>query len=263
MRKMIVAGNWKMNKTPKQGIELLVKFFKHYDFERSMIDESARAFPEVILFPPFLNIADAASLCGGWDVKVGAQNCASFSDGPYTGEVSASMLRSVRCEAVLIGHSERRTHFGEAGKALSAKIDQVLANRMAAYVCVGESLKERNSKKHFAVVTGQLKEAIFHLKVEKLRNIVLAYEPVWAIGTGKTASPEQAQEMHAHIRNIISKKFGSKAGQKIRILYGGSCNPGNAFDIFSQPDVDGGLIGGASLNPRDFVNIIKIAAIVK
>ena len=177
--------------------------------------------------------------------------------GAYTGEISAQMLKSVGVKTVILGHSERRAYFGEIDELLAAKVDAALANDMEIIFCFGEELEDRKAENHFAIVEAQLKNAIFHLKQEDWKSIVLAYEPVWAIGTGETASPEQAQEMHAFIRKIVSEAFGDEVGNGVSILYGGSVKPANAAEIFSKEDVDGGLIGGAALKAADFAAIIK------
>lgn len=257
MRKKIVAGNWKMNKTHREGLDMLVHLFKILDFEISLIEETGKSLPEIVVAPPYLIVEDAALLSQGWDVKVAAQNCSSEKDGAFTGEISASMLKAVKANYVILGHSERRAYFNETNQIIAKKIDRALENDLAVICCIGESLQEREASKEFQVITHQLEECLFHLSKEQMANVVIAYEPVWAIGTGRTATPEQAQEMHNYIRSVISGKFGKESSENVSILYGGSCNPKNAKDIFSQPDVDGGLIGGASLNVRDFMDVIK------
>jgi len=257
MRKKIIAGNWKMNKTHREGMDMLVHFFKFLDFELSLNEDTGKEFPEIVVAPPYLIVADAAMLAQGWDVKIAAQNCSSEKEGAFTGEISASMLKSVKANYVIVGHSERRTYFNETNALVAKKIDRGLENNLTVICCIGETLQERESGKQLQVITRQIEECMFHLNNEQIKKVVIAYEPVWAIGTGKTATPEQAQEMHKHIRSVISKKFGKEVSENISILYGGSCNPQNARSIFSQPDVDGGLIGGASLNAKDFVEVIK------
>ncbi|MFI5164855.1 MAG: triose-phosphate isomerase [Bacteroidia bacterium] len=257
MRKKIVAGNWKMNKTHHEGMEMLVHLFKLLDFETSLIEDTGKELPEIVIAPPYLIVADAAMLSQGWDVKIAAQNCSSEKDGAFTGEISASMLKAVKADYVIVGHSERRNYFGETNQIVAKKINRTLENDLSVICCIGESSQERESEKQFQTITHQIEECLFHLSNEQLKKIVIAYEPVWAIGTGKNASPEQAQEMHNYIRSVISGKFGKDISSAISILYGGSCNPQNAQHIFSQPDVDGGLIGGASLNDREFVEVIK------
>ncbi len=257
MRKRIVAGNWKMNKTHREGVEMLAQFFKMLDFEISLLEDTGKQLPEIIVFPPFLLVADAAMLAQGWDVKVGAQNCSSEKEGAFTGEISANMLKAAKAGYVILGHSERRNYFHETNQIVAKKIDRAFESRLQVICCVGESLQQREVSKEFPTITHQLEECLFHLTKEQMKNVVIAYEPVWAIGTGKNATPEQAQEMHNYIRSVISGKFDKETSENISILYGGSCNPQNAKLIFSQPDVDGGLIGGASLNPKDFMEVIK------
>lgn len=259
MRKKIVAGNWKMNKTHREGMEMLVLFFKMIDFEISLVEGTGKQLPEIVVAPPYLIVEDAAMLAQGWDVKIAAQNCASEKEGAFTGEISAHMLRAIKANYVILGHSERRAYFYETNQIIAKKINCALESELHVICCIGESLQEREAAKEFQTVTHQLEECLFHLNKEQMKKIVIAYEPVWAIGTGKTASPAQAQEMHNYIRSVISGKFGKETSEDISILYGGSCNPKNAASIFSQPDVDGGLIGGASLNARDFINVIKAA----
>jgi len=259
MRKRIVAGNWKMNKTHREGMEMLVHLFKMLDFEISLLEDTGRQLPEIVVAPPYLIVEDAAMLAQGWDVKVAAQNCSSEREGAFTGEISAAMLRAVKVNYVILGHSERRTHFHETNQQVAKKINCALESSLHVICCIGESLQEREGAKEFQAITHQLEECLFHLNIEQMQKIVIAYEPVWAIGTGKTATPQQAQEMHNYIRSVISGKFGKETSENISILYGGSCNPQNAESIFSQPDVDGGLIGGASLNTRDFLDIIRAA----
>lgn len=259
MRKRIVAGNWKMNKTHREGMEMLVHFFKMLDFEISMLEDTGKSLPEIVVAPPYLIVEDAAMLAQGWDVKVAAQNCASEKEGAFTGEVSAHMLKAVKVNYVILGHSERRAYFHETNQIIAKKVSCALESGLHVICCVGESLQEREAAKEFQTITHQLEECLFHLTNEQIKKVVIAYEPVWAIGTGRNATPRQAQEMHNYIRSVISGKFGKEASENISILYGGSCNPQNAKDIFSQPDVDGGLIGGASLNERDFMDVIKAA----
>ncbi|TAL61004.1 MAG: triose-phosphate isomerase, partial [Bacteroidetes bacterium] len=240
MRKKIVAGNWKMNKTHREGMGMLVHLFKLLDFESSLIEDTGKELPEIVVAPPYLVVEDAAMLAQGWDIKVAAQNCSSEKDGAFTGEISASMLKAVKVNYVILGHSERRALFGETNQIVAKKIDRALESKLLVICCLGESLQERESAKEFQTITHQLEECLFHLDKEQMKNVVIAYEPVWAIGTGKTATSQQAQEMHNYIRSVISGKFGKETSENISILYGGSCNPKNARDIFSQPDVDGG-----------------------
>lgn len=249
MRKKIVAGNWKMNTMLPEGFNLA----------KEVISKSVGAPTDVelIVITPFTHLSEAVKITKGSRVKVGAQNCAMWDKGAYTGEVSASMLNSVGVEYVILGHSERREYFGEDNQMLSKKINLALANSLTPIFCCGEKLDERESNIHFKVVEQQVSESLFGLTAEQMLKVVIAYEPVWAIGTGKTATAEQAQEMHAFIRQLLSKKFGEKVTNEISILYGGSCKPSNAAEIFAKADVDGGLIGGASLVADDFIGIAK------
>jgi triosephosphate isomerase len=248
-RKKIVAGNWKMNTNLNEAIALI-----------NDIKLNSKPFPEVekIIFPPFTFLTTAtASLVDGDNFFVGAQNCSEHIKGAYTGEVSAEMLNSVDCNFVLVGHSERRTFFKETDGQIILKIQHALNNDLKVIFCFGEQLEERKSAKHFDTVKLQLENVLKNFTEQQLENIYLAYEPVWAIGTGETATPEQAQEMHAYIRRMVDHLFSSEAAKKIPILYGGSCNAQNAKELFSCADVDGGLIGGASLKADDFCKIIS------
>jgi triosephosphate isomerase (TIM) len=248
MRKKIVAGNWKMNMTKDEGYALV----------HGIIDGlPADANAEVILAPPYLFLAPVAKMLkADGPIYLAAQNCHHQKDGAYTGEVSAELLSSFGVTHVILGHSERRQYFGEDDTLIATKIEQALANGMKPIYCFGETLEQRDANQHLNVVTNQLNEALKTYPTEKLDNLVIAYEPVWAIGTGRTATPEQAQEIHAHVRKLMTEKFG-QAGPNVRILYGGSCKPSNASELFSQPDIDGGLIGGASLKATDFLGIIE------
>lgn len=246
---MIVAGNWKMNKDLQEGIELASSV---NDFFENNPGETL-----VIVSPPFIHLADLSRLLG--PVKLSAQNCASEASGAYTGEVSADMIKSTGAEYVILGHSERRTYYGENDELLSKKISLVLEAGLNPIWCCGEVLSEREAGNHFEVVRSQIESSLFGLSAEQFGQVVIAYEPVWAIGTGVTASPEQAQEMHAYIRGIIKDKFGETAAEDLSILYGGSCKPSNAEELFANPDVDGGLIGGASLKAEDFIAIVQAA----
>lgn len=250
-RKQIVAGNWKMNMDFDEGRDLAI----------SIIRKMGPLKNQVIFCPPFIHLNYLSVLCKGINnLSLGAQNCNENSSGAYTGEVSAAMLKSVGCQYVIIGHSERREYYQESDELLASKVDAVLAQGLQPIFCVGEKLDARESKKQEQVVESQLKAGLFHLAQEQLANVVIAYEPVWAIGTGKTASPAQAQEMHAFIRKLIKNKYSNTTAENISILYGGSVKPQNAKEIFSKPDVDGGLIGGASLKAADFVAIIESLA---
>ncbi len=247
MRKRIVAGNWKMNTNIAEGAELAKMVIN----KKSTVNSDV----ELIVIPPFTHINEVAKITNGTSIKVGAQNCAEWSKGAYTGEVSASMIKAVGATHVVIGHSERREYFKEDNHLLLRKIKEVLSNGLTPIYCCGEKLDERESGKYFDVVEQQVSESLFELSSEQMQKIVIAYEPVWAIGTGRNATAEQAQEMHAYIRKILAKKFGQEIANGISILYGGSCKPSNAAEIFAKPDVDGGLIGGASLVADDFIAI--------
>lgn len=246
MRKQIVAGNWKMNTLPSEGVELAKNIVAH----RSEVSSEV----SFIVCPPFTHIALVAEALKGSNVEFGAQNCAAEEKGAYTGEVSAQMIASLGCKYVILGHSERRQYYGETSETLNKKMVQVYANGLTPIYCVGENLSEREAGKHFDVVKQQLEEVIFNLTEEQFKNLVIAYEPVWAIGTGKTATADQAQEIHAYIREVLASKFGA-AAEECPILYGGSCKPSNAAEIFAKKDVDGGLIGGAALKHADFLAI--------
>lgn len=249
MRKRIVAGNWKMNKTFTEAESLL------FDIAELLSDRDD-THVEVVVCPPSLYLELASDIAKQNGFKCGAQNCSQYNPGAYTGEIAAEMLQSAGVQYVILGHSERRSYFGEKDDVLALKVDKALMNELTPIYCCGEVLKEREGNSHFAVVEEQIKKALFHLKNDEITKLVIAYEPVWAIGTGRTATPAQAQEMHAHIRKVIADKYGVDTANSISILYGGSCNPGNAAELFAQPDVDGGLIGGASLKADDFVKII-------
>lgn len=247
-RKKIVAGNWKMNTNLNEALDLITEIKKGSE-EFSPIEK--------IIFPPFTFLKNASdSLSNANTFFVGAQNCSEHVKGAYTGEVSAEMLSSVGCKFVLVGHSERRTFFKESDEQLILKIQNALKNNLHVIFCFGEQLEERKSGKQFETVKKQLENVLKIFSESELNKMYLAYEPVWAIGTGETATPQQAQEMHAYIRKIISELFSSTLAQNIPILYGGSCNAQNAKELFSCADVDGGLIGGASLKATDFCKII-------
>ncbi len=245
MRKQIVAGNWKMNTSLQDGIELAKKV--------NMLVKSTNLSAEVIIAPPFTHIQGIAGLLT--HVKLGAQNCASEPAGAFTGEVSAGMISSTGATHVILGHSERRTYYHEEDKLIRSKVSLALAHGLIPIFCCGEVLAEREAGNHFAVVRTQLNEALFSLTDSEFEKIVIAYEPVWAIGTGVNATPEQAQEMHAFIRGLVKERFGEELAEELSILYGGSCKPSNAAELFANPDVDGGLIGGASLKAEDFLGI--------
>lgn len=247
MRRKIVAGNWKMNMDIPQSKNLVEDILK----------QNINKQVEVILIPPFTSLAMISEKCLGSNIRTGAQNCSNRSDGAYTGEISAGMICSTGAEFIIIGHSERRAYYGDNNAILKEKTDLVLQTGMQAIFCCGELLPEREIGKHFEIVKKQISESIFHLKKELITQIIIAYEPVWAIGTGLTASPEQAQEMHKFIRGLFTEKYGKETAESLSILYGGSCKPSNAKELFANIDVDGGLIGGASLNASDFAGIIN------
>jgi triosephosphate isomerase (TIM) len=252
MRKQIVAGNWKMNKSFSEAEKLVDEVLKQ------LKKVKLAAQHEVIFAPPFISLKKVSRLIGDEiNIFSAAQNCFWEKEGAYTGEVSAVMIASVGAKYVIIGHSERRQYFNEANEMLAKKINLALENELLPIYCVGEMLQVREEGGQFNLVEQQINEGLFHLTEKQIKNIVIAYEPVWAIGTGKNATKEQAQEMHALIRSLLEKKYGKKISDNISILYGGSCKPSNAQELFSQPDVDGGLIGGASLIADDFVAIIK------
>ncbi len=249
MRQKIVAGNWKMNNTLAEGIELAKAV--------NAILEKKAPKCKVVLGTPFIHITEAVKSVNKKLVGIAAQNCADKASGAYTGEVSAAMIQSTGAEYVILGHSERRSYYGETDAILKEKTDLALANGLIPIFCIGEVLEEREAGKHFEVVKKQIENALFHLSSADFGKIVLAYEPVWAIGTGKTASSEQAQEIHAFIRKTVATKYGQAVADSTSILYGGSCKASNAKELFAQPDVDGGLIGGASLKAEDFYGIIE------
>lgn len=248
MRKNIVAGNWKMNKTLQEGVELAK------DLNEALAGEEQKC--DVVICTPFIHLASVASLVDEKKIGVGAENCADKVSGAYTGEISAAMVASTGAKYVILGHSERRAYYGETAETLKEKVVLALANGLTPIFCIGEVLEEREAGKQNEVVYNQLAGSLFDLSVEDYSKIVLAYEPVWAIGTGKTATGEQAQEIHAYIRSVIADKFGAEAAENTSILYGGSCKPSNAKELFANPDVDGGLIGGAALKVEDFKGII-------
>ncbi|MEJ1236674.1 triose-phosphate isomerase [Chryseolinea sp. T2] len=251
MRKKIVAGNWKMNKTLEEANILATEV-------KGMVADEVKGNVEVILCVPFPYLAQLTKLIGtGTRISVAAQNCSQHESGAYTGEVSASMLTSVGVKSVILGHSERRQYFGEDGQLLAKKIDIAQKHGLTPIFCCGEPLEVRESNGHEDLVKRQVEEALFHLSAAQLQKLVIAYEPVWAIGTGKTASAQQAQDMHAVIRKHLASKYSQAVADEITILYGGSVTAANAKELFACPDVDGGLVGGASLKSRDFTEIVK------
>jgi triosephosphate isomerase (TIM) len=250
MRKNIVAGNWKMNNDVKETKALLKDI-------RKGLKKVTLKNTKVIVAPSYVNLHTTVKVLGDAKIKVAAQNMNAFENGAYTGEISAQMLKSIGVKTVILGHSERRAYYGENDTVLKEKVDSALAQKMKIIFCFGEELKDRNENEHFNLVKTQIKNALFHLPASAWGKIILAYEPVWAIGTGETASPEQAQEMHAFIRNTVAEMYTEDIANKVSILYGGSVKPANAKEIFSKPDVDGGLIGGAALKAADFLAIIQ------
>lgn len=249
MRKRIVAGNWKMNTTPQQGLALAQ--------DVRNLSSGVPNEVELIVAPPFTHITSIVTELNQSRVKVAAQNCSSWEKGAYTGEVAPAMIASSGAVYVIIGHSERREYFGETGEILLNKVKLALQNGLSPIFCCGEKLEERDANRHFQVVENQLAEVLSRISQQEMKNVIVAYEPVWAIGTGRTATPDQAQEMHNFIRKIIEKQHGKEIANGTSILYGGSCKPDNAKEIFAKPDVDGGLIGGASLVASDFIAIAK------
>jgi triosephosphate isomerase (TIM) len=247
MRKKIVAGNWKMNTTLQEGLDLAKAV-------NSLVTEND---VNVVLCTPFIHLTEVCKIIKKKNLFLGAQNCADQKSGAYTGEVSASMIKSTGATHVILGHSERRAYYGETNTTLAIKVKHALENGLTPIFCIGEVLEEREAGKHFKVVKTQLDEGLFHLTSDDFAKIVIAYEPVWAIGTGKTATGEQAQEIHKVIREHIATKYGAIVANNTSILYGGSCKASNAAELFANPDVDGGLIGGASLKAEDFLGIIN------
>ena len=248
MRQKIVAGNWKMHKNAEETEDLL----------NELIDKLPNDVEvQVIVAPTFINLASAVDHLEFTNIAVAAQNMSQFESGAYTGEISADMLKSIGVNIVIIGHSERRAYFHETDFILADKVTTALSHNMTVIFCFGEELKDRQNNQHFNIVENQLRDGLFHIKDKNWEQIVLAYEPVWAIGTGETASPEQAQEMHRFIRETVKQRFGSTIAEDVSILYGGSVKPENAKEIFSKPDVDGGLIGGAALKATDFAAIVS------
>lgn len=248
MRKHIVAGNWKMNKNFEEADELLNNLM-------DQLENVELGDTRLIVCPPFPYLEMASDYGNDSYFMVGAQDVSAYESGAYTGEISAGMLESMEMDFCIVGHSERRAYHGETDQQVAAKVNNLLAHGISPIVCCGEVLEEREANKQFDVVKRQINDGLFHLNAEEIKNVVIAYEPVWAIGTGKTATPEQAQEIHAYIRSLLAEKYGKDVADEISILYGGSCKPGNAKELFANPDVDGGLIGGACLKAEDFLAI--------
>ncbi len=251
MRRFLIAGNWKMNCGPDEAAKLL----EGIKTQKPTISEDV----DVLVCPPFISLSMAVNYLHDTDIQIGAQNFHYEDNGAFTGEVSATMLAESGCNFVLIGHSERRQYFGETDKTVNKKVRKALQHSLAPVVCVGETLEQRKEGSHFDLVRIQIKNALAEISGDDVLDVTIAYEPIWAIGTGETATPEQAQEMHAHIRKSLAELYDEETASAVRILYGGSMKPGNAGDLLSQPDVDGGLIGGASLKAADFTEIIDIA----
>ena len=248
MRKKIVAGNWKMNKNLQEGIALAT--------ELNTILTADKPNCDVVICTPYIHLASVATLVDSAVIGVGAENCADKASGAYTGEISAEMVKSTGANYVILGHSERRAYYGETAEILKEKVKLALANNLTILFCIGETLEEREANKQNEVVKTQLEGSVFDLSAEDFAKIVIAYEPVWAIGTGKTATSDQAEEIHAYIRSCVAEKYGNEIAENTSILYGGSCNASNASELFSKTNIDGGLIGGASLKAADFKGII-------
>ncbi|MBR5898848.1 MAG: triose-phosphate isomerase [Muribaculaceae bacterium] len=249
MRKKIVAGNWKMNTNLQEGVALAEK-----------VNEALKGVTpncDVVIAVPFTHLASVNAVIDSAKLGLGAENCADKKSGAYTGEVSASMVASTGATYVILGHSERRQYYGETSAILKEKVGLALENNLTPIFCIGEVLEERENGTYFDVVKAQIEEALFELSAEDFGKIILAYEPVWAIGTGKTATDDQAEEMHAFIREILAAKYGEAVAEETSILYGGSCKPSNAAQLFAKPNVDGGLIGGASLEAESFMGIVN------
>jgi triosephosphate isomerase len=251
MRSKIVAGNWKMNNTLEEGLALASEIV-------NIVADELTDDVKMVLCAPFIHLSGVSKIVhGAGKVFLGAQNCNDNLKGAFTGEISVDMLKSVGVQYVILGHSERREYYGESNEFLAKKVNTALNAGLTPIFCCGETLEIREENEHFDFVCNQLTESLFHLSAEDFSKLVIAYEPIWAIGTGVTASKEQAQEMHERLRQHIASKFGTEIAEDISILYGGSCKPSNAPELFAQKDIDGGLIGGASLKSRDFVEIGK------
>ena len=246
MRKKIVAGNWKMNKNLQEGVALA----------KELTEVVKNPNCGVIICTPFIHLASVAEIVKDSAIELGAENCADKEKGAYTGEVSAEMVKSTGAQWVILGHSERREYYNETPEILKEKVQLALANGLKVLFCIGETLEERDANKQNQVVKAELAGSVFNLSAEEWKNIVIAYEPIWAIGTGKTATAEQAEEIHAYIRSCVAEVYGQEVADDTTILYGGSCKASNAPELFAKPDIDGGLIGGASLKAADFKGII-------
>lgn len=250
MRKKVIAGNWKMNKTLEDSLKLATEVV-------TISNDEVNNNVQIVMCVPFTSLFAVSNIVKGTKVALGAQNCYSKSSGAYTGEISAEMLKSVGVQYVILGHSERREYFGESNALLAEKVNIVLATGMTPIFCCGETLAQREKGIHIDFINAQLTESLFHLSADDMKKVIIAYEPIWAIGTGVTASTAQAQEMHELIRKHIASKYGNEVAETIVIQYGGSMKPDNAKELLSCKDVDGGLIGGASLKARDFIDVIK------
>ena len=248
MRKKIVAGNWKMNLNLQEGVALAT------ELNETLKNEKANC--EVIICTPFIHLAKVADCIDQTVLKLGAENCADKEKGAYTGEVSAEMVKSTGAQYVILGHSERRQYYNETAEILREKVLLALKNNLKVIFCIGETLEEREANKQNEVVKAELEGSVFNLSKEEFTNIIIAYEPIWAIGTGKTATAEQAEDIHAYIRSLVAEHYDSETADNTSILYGGSCKASNAPELFGKPDIDGGLIGGASLKTADFKGII-------
>ena len=249
MRKHIVAGNWKMNLNLQEGVALAKELNEALTRKKENCD--------VIICTPFIHLATVADKINQDVLQLGAENCANHEKGAFTGEVSAEMIKSTGAKYVIIGHSERRQYYGETPEVLREKVMLALKNNLKVIFCIGETLDEREANKQNEVVKAELEGSVFNLTADEFKNIIIAYEPIWAIGTGKTATAEQAEEIHAYIRSLIAQKYGDNTANDTSILYGGSCKASNAPELFAKPNIDGGLIGGAALKAEDFMGIIE------
>jgi len=249
-RKIMVVGNWKMNKVYVEGLVLANTIIADLEKLRSTID--------IVLCPPFIHIQTVYNMLKEYPwLHVGAQNCHQLEAGAYTGEVTAAMLKSVGAEYIIIGHSERRAYFNESPELLAQKVQAVIKQGLSPIFCCGENLEIREANTQESFVQAQIEQSLFSLSASDFKKVVIAYEPIWAIGTGIVASPEQAEAMHASIRNLVTQKYGTEIAQQTTILYGGSCQPSNVLELFSKPDIDGALVGSSSLNAQDFIQIVK------
>ena len=251
IRKKLIAGNWKMHKTAGEGVALTAEIVAAIGKETGV---------DVVLFPPFTALESVGRAVEGQAIRLGAQNMHPEKNGAFTGECSAEMLRSLFVSHVILGHSERRAYFAESDELINRKVVAAIANQLRPILCVGETLAEREAGQTLVVVQQHLEGGLKGITGEQITSVVVAYEPVWAVGTGKVATPAQAQEVHAFIRGLLTKHYGAARAQKVRIIYGGSMKPANAAELLAQTDIDGGLIGGASLEARPFIDLVKAAA---